>query len=298
MASPFRGNGAAVAAVRLDGPASARGPRPRRRASPSLGQIRQIVAPGIGLRAGHDTGDVGIDARRMAGRLRPALLGLGPLLGLLLGSVLPRALTVALAAGTSLKHATLQLCGRRRGNRGAAYQGAAGRGAAPPILSAPEVARRRSSGPARRALRCRPRARQPSERPSFAGRGLVRDPPAPGRTGTARTVLVPDRGRDRPVGGGQDGVRRPPGAAPAADRQPAPGSERRGARERPGRAGARRKHTRGGPSASTASTGSSRRPSTSPACVRAPAPWRASGPSAAAPSASSPPSRRVAEGHA
>ena len=50
---------------------------------------------------------------RRARRLRPAFLGLDPLLGLLLRPVLPRALSVALAAGTSLEHASLRALARR-----------------------------------------------------------------------------------------------------------------------------------------------------------------------------------------
>src|SRR5687768_2466124 len=101
-----------------------------------VGKIRQIVAPGVGLRPRHDAGDVGIDAGRMARRLRPALLGLGPLLGLLLRPVLPRALSVALAAGTSLKHATLQQWAPM-GDLDAVYRGRRRSRRRPPILSVP-----------------------------------------------------------------------------------------------------------------------------------------------------------------
>jgi hypothetical protein len=82
----------------------------------------------------------------MARRLRPALLGLGPLLGLLLRPVLPRALSVALAAGTSLKHATLQQWASKE-NLDAVYRGAADRGTARRSYQSRPPAHPRSSHP-------------------------------------------------------------------------------------------------------------------------------------------------------
>ena len=144
-----------------------------------LGQIRQIVAPGIGL---------GARARCRRCRDRRPADGRASATG----APWPRP-----ASGSS---ASPGLAARAHGRaccgdvpetcHAPTVRSPPGRPAAP-RTKAPQVAapRRRSyqprrsragdrRAPARCALRWRRRARQPSERPSFADRGLVRDPAA------------------------------------------------------------------------------------------------------------------------